>query len=210
VKQVVVPLKPNKKQKTGICGQLLNVTDLEAFDKKAFADARGINYSSLGGMIGQMTNRSGIYLDLRKRGFTDVQIPEWVKRPEVVPGAVPEPGAGAVPEPGAASLPGPALIPVAAPAGTPAIVTLAQENAASKRVGESVSGRVGGRVSSQVAQVPPLQTTEASIQNATAAAFIQANRELAGTGQCIEAPGSNAPQRWIHDGSIEEMNGGYL
>jgi hypothetical protein len=194
VKLVVAVIKPNKKQKAELYGQMLNVTDIEAFDKKAFADARGINYSSLGGMIGQMITQPRTYLELGKKGFTDVQIPKWVKRPE----------AGVEVVPVLKPLPGPTPTPAATPA-KPAIVTLAQENTASKRVGESVSERV----SSQVAQVPPLQTTKASIQNATVSAFAQANRELAGTGQCIEAPGSDAPQRWIHDGSIEEMNGGY-
>jgi hypothetical protein len=53
---------------------------------------------------------------------------------------------------------------------------------------------------------PPLQTTEASIQNATAAAFIQANRELAGAGQRVEALGSNALQRLMHTDGIEERD----
>jgi hypothetical protein len=146
--RVVAP-KPNQEQKDEIYGQLLNVTDIDKFDKEAFADARGINYSSLGGMIGQMINRPFIYIELRKKGFTDVQIPSWVMRP--APGV----GVAVAVEPPL----GPAPAPAAAPA---TIVTLAQENAASERVRESaservresVSERVSESVSKQVSRVP--------------------------------------------------------
>ena len=39
---------------------MLNVTDIEAFDKRAFADARGINPQSLGEIIGQMITNLAI------------------------------------------------------------------------------------------------------------------------------------------------------
>jgi len=99
---------------------------------------------SLGGMIGQMFTQPGTYIELKKKGFTDVQIPKWVKRPE--------PGAGAAPEPGAATLPAPA----AAQAEKPATVALNQENDVSQ-VSSQPSNQVGW-----VGQVPALQNPEAA------------------------------------------------
>ena len=189
VKPQVVHVIPNKKQKDQIYGQLLNVTDIDKFDKKAFADARGINHQSLGGMIGQMINHTSIYKELMKIGFTDVQIPQWVKRPEAGVGVAVESPLGLAPAPAVAL------------AEKPAIVTLAQENAVSERATE--------RPSEQASRVPALQNTDATIRNATAAAFIQANRELAGTGQRVEALGSNALQQWIREANVQEIGGVY-
>jgi hypothetical protein len=38
---------------------------------------------------------------------------------------------------------------------------------------------------------------------------VQANRELAGTGQRVEALGSNAIQQWIREANVQEIGGVY-
>ncbi len=130
-KPVVVSVtKPNKKQKEEIYGQLLNVTNIEALDRKAFAETRKIPPSTLGGMISQMKNHPSVYSELRKADFTDAQVPSWVSRPTQAVGSV-------------SQLPGAAK----QPAGTPAIVELGQENAAT-RLTDRVSDRVARAASS--------------------------------------------------------------
>ncbi len=78
---MVAYVKPNSKQKEEIYGQLLNVTDIKTFDRKAFSETRKIPSSTLGGMISQTKNQPNVYAELRKEGFKDAQIPGWVARP---------------------------------------------------------------------------------------------------------------------------------
>jgi hypothetical protein len=126
--RVVAP-KLNQEQKDEINGQMLNVTDIEALDKKAFAEAKGFNPQSIPGIISNMVNFPNIYNDLRKKGFTDPQIPKWVARSSPSPSPTPVPSLGPVPSLAATPL----------SAGTLPIVQLGQENEV-----ERVSGVRGG------------------------------------------------------------------
>jgi hypothetical protein len=131
--RVVAP-KPNQEQKDKIYGQLLNVTDIEKLDKTAFAKEKGFNAQSITGMISNMINFSGVYNELRKKGFTDAQIPKWVARPPP-PSTTPITSIPPAPSPGAALK----------PLGTLPIGRLGQENVGEGVVGVGGSGDGSGR-----------------------------------------------------------------
>jgi hypothetical protein len=51
----------DSKQKLEVYKKLLNVTDIDKFDKRAFVESLNMSPSSLGGMISQMKNSSSRY-----------------------------------------------------------------------------------------------------------------------------------------------------
>jgi hypothetical protein len=186
-------VKPTKEQKKEIYSRLLNVPDPDKLDVPVLAANLKVDAQSLGGMLTQMKTNPRIKEKLKKAGFTDDQFPDWMAGADTDAGTQDT-------LPTQPTLSTQLSLPEAAkPAGTPIRKARARKNTPAQ--GSSGVGRVD--------QGTALQNPEAALQNASVVAFAQANKELSGTGQHVEALGSDALQRWMQASGVTEMNGGY-